>query len=374
VIDVRVVERQRDARARGGAVREVCVREVGQLAFVDRGKHGLELGPAHRAPWIVGVELDHFTTLARAIEPCFDAVDVVACVRVDVDRAVDAALIPRVERTWCLGGVVLARGQAKERTCYGDDVHRLSFAPLLACTVAHADVPNDLVARPIVLARGQLTAELVADINLAPGRVGDSVSLAPDVWYGALPELTIGLVHSSPSVDRFSPGATICIEQQTNACSSTYRGSGLDARYSARAGELAVAPRLRLLVRDIDPVKPAITLGSLVRWTRGRFAIIGDPYVMVGLANTDQGNRHALFLPVTFAVQPTARWELALRTGFHSDLAVIRDGWHVPVVLATRVALDAHFELGMMLGFETLLGPQNTAKQRALFFTFAYRS
>jgi len=273
---------------------------------------------------------------------------------------------------------VLARGQADERACYRRDVHRSVLLALLACpvacTLAHADAPNDIVARPIVLAPGQLHAELVADINLAPGQLGETASLAPDVWYGALPELTIGIVHSNPSVDRFSPGATFCIERQPNACHATYRGSGIDARYSVRTGELAVAPRLRVLVRDVDPVKPALTLGSLVRWTRGRFAIAGDPYLQLGLANTDQGNRHALFLPVTFALQPTAHWEVALRTGFHSDLAVIRDGWHVPVVVATRVALDAHFELGMMLGFESLLGPQNTAKQRALFFSFAYRT
>jgi hypothetical protein len=273
---------------------------------------------------------------------------------------------------------VLARGQADERACYGRDVHRSASLALLACSVAcsvaHADAPNDIVARPIVLARGQLEGQLVVDVNLAPGQVGETTSLAPDVWFGALPQLTIGLVHSSPSVDRFSPGATLCIEHQENACRATYRGSGIDARYSVRTGELAVAPRLRVLVRDVDPVKPALTLGSLVRWTRGRFAFAGDPYLQLGLANTDRGNRHALFLPVTFALQPTVHWEVALRTGFHSDLAVLRDGWHVPVVLATRVALDAHFELGMMLAFETLLGPQNTAKQRVLFLSFAYRS
>ena len=92
------------------------------------------------------------------------------------------------------------------------------------------------------------------------------------------------------------------------------------------------------------------------------------------MANTDQGNRSALFVPITFAVQPLARWEPALRTGFNSDLAVISDGWHVPIAIATRVAIEAHIDLGVMLGFSSLLGPQNTAKERALFFMFAWRS
>jgi hypothetical protein len=249
----------------------------------------------------------------------------------------------------------------------------LLVVPLLAPALAVAE-PRDFVARPIVLAQGQVDGHVVADINLAPGWFGHSTSLAPDVWYGALPELTIGLIHSAPSLDRFSPGATFCVVHQEVGCQSTYHGSGIDARYGVRAGDLAVAPRLRVLVRELDPVKPAVTLGTLVRWTRGRFAIVGDPYLQLGLANTDKGNRHALFLPVTFAVQPTARWELALRTGFNSDLAVIRDGWHIPVAFATRIAADTHVDFGLMLAFASLLGPQNTAKERALFFMFAYRT
>ena len=53
---------------------------------------------------------------------------------------------------------------------------------------------------------------------------------------------------------------------------------------------------------------------------------------------------------------------------------MLRDGWHVPIAIATRFAVDSHFDLGVMLGFASLLGPQNTAKERALFFMFAWRS
>ncbi|HEY5944302.1 MAG TPA: hypothetical protein VIV40_02375, partial [Kofleriaceae bacterium] len=150
--------------------------------------------------------------------------------------------------------------------------------------------------------------------------------------------------------------------------------SGIDARWSAVEGDFAVAARMRFLVRQIDPVLPALTFGALVRWTRGRFAIVGDPYLQLGVANTDKGNRAALFVPITFAVQPLSRWEIALRTGWNSDLAVIRDGWHVPVAIATRVAIDRNFEAGTMLAFSTLLGPQNTAKERALFFMVGFRT
>ena len=42
-------------------------------------------------------------------------------------------------------------------------------------------------------------------------------------------------------------------------------GSAVDVRWSWREGPLAVAPRARLLLRDVDPWKPAVTAGALVR-------------------------------------------------------------------------------------------------------------
>lgn len=246
--------------------------------------------------------------------------------------------------------------------------------------------PHDLVGRPLVLGRGELEAALVFDVNLQPGLVWHSTSIAPDVWLGVTPELTVGLVHSLTSLDRFEPGATFCVVHQgdTLGCNATYHGSGVDVRYSALRGEIAVAPRVRVLIRELDPVKPAATLGALVRWTRGRFAITADPYLQLGLANTDLGNRHELFVPVAFAVQPLARWELVLHTGWNTVLGtyvdldderrLITDQWHVPVAIGTRVAPTPALELGALLGFRQLLGPQNTAKERALFVTAAWRT
>lgn len=256
-------------------------------------------------------------------------------------------------------------------------MRRLSLVVTLVMLTSRAHAqPADIISRPLVLDAGQINAELVTELNLAHKQIAAPTSLAPDIWFGVLPRLTVGLIHSGPSVDRFSPGATFCVRHQENRCEATYRGSGIDVRWSAVEGEgdLAVAPRLRVLVRELDPFKPAVLLGSLVRWRRGRVSVTGDPYVQLGLANTDKGNRHALFLPVQLAVQPALRWEVVLRTGWNSDLAVIRDGWHVPVALGTRVRATDHLDVGAMLGFSTLLGPQNTPKERALFFLIGYRS
>jgi hypothetical protein len=234
-------------------------------------------------------------------------------------------------------------------------------------------VTAPLAAEPIALQSGELDAQLVVEANLAPGAVGSPTSLAPDAWFGVDDRWTVGIVHSGPALDRFEPGATFCLHEDGMLCSRIYRGSGLDARWLAVAGELAVAPRARLLVRDVDPWKPAVTLGALVQWTHGRLELTADPYLQLGLANTDRGNRAELFLPVGLAARVAARVHLDFRTGYNSDTAVWRDGYHVPAWAGARVAATPAVEVGAAVGFYSVLGPQATGKERALFVTIAWR-
>jgi hypothetical protein len=237
--------------------------------------------------------------------------------------------------------------------------------------------PDDLVGAPIVLGRNQIAAQLTVEYNLATGNAGVPLSLAPDVWWGVSPRLTLGLIHSNQSVDEILPGASFCLRTNDAAmeCLRTYHGSGVDARYLVLDdGTWSIAPRARFLIRDLDPFKPAVTAGALARWHRGRFAIIADPYLQLGLDNLGDGNRARLVLPVYLAVQPTRRLELALQTGWQSDLAVLGDGWHLPAGVIVRGDVTHGFELGTEVGFTSPLGPQNDVKQRVLWLWLGWKS
>jgi hypothetical protein len=240
---------------------------------------------------------------------------------------------------------------------------------VLAVAPADAD-PDDLVSRALVLDDNAIELRLTAEIGVQQREFARPLSFAPDAWWGVAPRWTVGVIHSNASVDQIDAGATLCVrETAVSTCNQLYRGSGLDVRFSARTGGFAVAPRVRLVVRDIDPFKPAATLGALVRWTRGRFAIASDPYVRLPLAHDDLGNRAALSIPLWLAVQPARGWLIALHTGFDADFAVLRDGSHGPFGLGVTTRLTEDLELGVEAGWARLFGPQYDAKHGAIMIT-----
>jgi len=245
----------------------------------------------------------------------------------------------------------------------------------LHAATASADA-TDIVSRRLTLDDGQLEARFVVEAGIETGRPLRPLSLAPDVWWGVTERLTLGLVHSNASLDRIDAGRTFCVRPGIIVgwqCADTYRGSGLDARWSVREGTLALAPRMRLLVRELDPFKPAVTLGVLGRARRGRFAVTTDPYLRLGLANTDKGNRAALEIPVWLTVQPVAGTSASLRLGYESDVAVARDGWRGSLGLGVTHRLGESLEVGFELGYPALFGPQHLRQRRNVMLAITYR-
>jgi hypothetical protein len=245
-----------------------------------------------------------------------------------------------------------------------------------------AAAPDDLIARPLVLDEGQLRADVTAEISLSTYYAsGQPTSLAPDLWYGVLPELTVGVIHSDLSLDRIQAGASFCVVTNAVVCPDRYHGSAIDVLYSMETGTFAAAAHARLLLFD-KPLPddqptvfvPALTIGATLRWHRGRWSITGDPYLQLGLANRQYGNRAQLWLPVTFAMQPMARLELEFRTGWNSTLATIGDGYNVPAAIGVRARALWNVDVGALFGFPSLLGPQNDVKDRVLFFDLSWRS
>jgi hypothetical protein len=251
-----------------------------------------------------------------------------------------------------------------------------AIAVLAGAGAGHAG-PTDAFAPSLVLDRSHFALGLGVEANLAPLLVGSPTSLAPDFWYGVTPELTLGVIHSDASIDRvpvfFEPGETICIRLEQISCPRRYHGSGLDGLYEVQRGALEVALHARVLLRDVDPIKPAITLGATLRWQHRWLAIVGDPFVQLGLVHTDAGNRAELWLPVTLAVAPLALLSFELRTGYNADFAVWNDGYYVPLFARIRARASHELDVGAGIGFASLVGTQNNPRERMMAVDVTWR-
>jgi len=84
---------------------------------------------------------------------------------------------------------------------------------------AHAQPDPDSEAKPSVsatagtegtaqltLPTGRLLVNTVVGVGLSTGAAFKQISLSPDIWYGATPDITVGLVHSSVGSTGFIGG------------------------------------------------------------------------------------------------------------------------------------------------------------------------
>jgi|GEM_PF-1366878 len=253
--------------------------------------------------------------------------------------------------------------------------------PLVAMMLLSASAvagPTDPFAPSLVLDANHVAAALTFEANLAPGQVASPASIAPDFWYGITSELALGVIHSDASIDRvpvfFEPGGSICVRLETVSCPRHYHGSGIDGLYQIVRGELDIAVHARLLLRDVDPIKPAITGGATLRWMNHWLSVVADPYIQFGLLHLSAGNRAELWLPITIAFAPVALVSLELHTGYDSDLAVWNDGYHVPLMARTRIRVTGHLDAGVAAGFASLIGTQNIPRERMMAFDLAWRN
>lgn len=223
---------------------------------------------------------------------------------------------------------------------------------------------DDIVGRPLVLPRFGVEAWLVLETSLSIRRMYEPTSLAPDVWFGVTDDITVGVVHSARALSLVDSGLGWCFRDETHGCAAAYDNLGVDARWSFVRGELSAAARARFVVRSIDPRKPRLAAGGLIRWQRGRFAVTSDPSLSIGLANRARGNRAALDVPLWLAVQPTCRWALHLRSGVTGSLETYRDTYEVPIGIGVTVSPHRLVDISAEAAYRRLLGPQNEFKTR----------
>jgi hypothetical protein len=328
----------------------------------------------------VGVELDHFVALGGAHQSRVDHRQIVAGDGVEVDRAQDLAVVPPVIDLVEAGDVGAAPGD-RDESCYRRDVRTLVIAIVALGSPARADgpavaapgPPTDLATRELVLEPDHVEAAISVEANLGVRAELSPISVAPDLYLGATDRLTIGLVHSARALGVVTVGNGVCFSREPQGCERSYDNVGLDARFSLHRGAIAAAARVRLVASSLDPWKPSLRAGVLVRGTRRNLVAIADPQLQLGIANRELGNRDWFRIPLWLGVQPGRGWLLALRTGIDGELATFSETFAIPLGVEVTVRAHRRVDVALLAAYPSLLGPENEYRKRLAVLTFVGR-
>jgi hypothetical protein len=225
------------------------------------------------------------------------------------------------------------------------------------------------------LAPGALRLDVAVEIGMSIRQAGEPVSLAPDLYAGITPALTVGLVHSGRALGLLDSGRGLCLAGGDEGCDPVYSGTGGDAWLTllrARGVELAARSRL-YAARFGDPLKLRLTLGVLGEVRRGWLGVRFDPHIALGLTSRDRGNAHVLNVPIEVLFALGCHADVYLRTGVRGMLHVFDETYAVPVGVGVIVRPGQRWHVGAQLAFGQLLGPLNSYKPRDLALFAGYR-
>jgi hypothetical protein len=230
-----------------------------------------------------------------------------------------------------------------------------------------ADGPS--VGERVVLPAKRLYARAMLEIELSKGTAFDPVSLAPDVYYGVNPALTVGLVHSSLGATGFigGSGSSLCF---TGACDGVYNRVGVDGRYHFATGKVAAAADFGLFVNDFDPFRLALKLGVVGRFRpapSSKLAVDFAPSLFIGITNrepaavmgmmaADTGNKEVFVVPGTVLYAVNKQLTALVQTGLALPFEKAGDLYFVPLSLGASYAVDKQISVEGAFSLLHLLG------------------
>ena len=188
-------------------------------------------------------------------------------------------------------------------------------------------------APPLILPKGKLGIFVGIDLNLSADAVAKPFSITPDIWYGVMPKLEVGIVHSGYGTSGFwwaGLGRGLCLAGEENGCAKVYDNIGVDAHYLLVEGGVDLAADVGVLINSFDPMLLTLKAGVKGRKMMGKLAIGFNPNIWIGLTERDF-NKEILNIPVDVHFMLSPKLGLGLQTGISGPLDGFGDAFNVPV-------------------------------------------
>ena len=242
---------------------------------------------------------------------------------------------------------------------------------------AEPPLPAAAGAHPMVVPKGKIQLGVALGVNMSADVVGDPIVLAPDVAYGAMDKLDVGLYHSNYGLTGFwnQSAGSLCIVGDT--CGDVYNGpTGILANYSVMEGQMGVSAGGGLVLSNVtgDTMLMDIKLGAKIRYAiDAKMGIIAEPALAFSINERDAdvmagslGKRDAFVLPVAFMYAVDAKIHAGVQTGISGPLDGFGDAYRIPLNVSGMYQVDAKLGVGGMFGFMNIAGKGSDADFRNL--------
>lgn len=223
---------------------------------------------------------------------------------------------------------------------------------------------------PFILPKGKLAVHVALGVNMSKSLVAKPIALAPDVWYGVMPKLEVGVAHSNYGLTGFwgqGFGGGICIGGAERGCAKLYNGPiGILAHFSLMEGNLDLAADGGLIIDALDPNVMSLKVGVRGRWASGKIMVMFSPMIDAGLTKRDAGNKEVLWVPVTVGFAASPKLHAGVQTGIAGPLDGFGDAYIIPVGVGAMFMVNDKLGVGGSFNFFNLAGKGSSADFRDL--------
>lgn len=226
----------------------------------------------------------------------------------------------------------------------------------------------------MTLPGGKFMLSAIVETNLAKGKAGKPIGVAPDLWIGLLDRLTVGIYHSGRATNGFltSFGSGLCFRDgMSGICKSglgdVYSFAGSELRIGLTEGGFATALVLGGNVRFIDPERVISgKAGFLARLHTKRVAVEISPTASIGITQRKvmdmDFNQDVLAVPVTIYLRFAPRFSLALQSGVTFVLKKPGDTYKVPAAAGIAWWVTPHFAIDAAFGLAAVADKDDMTK------------
>ena len=222
---------------------------------------------------------------------------------------------------------------------------------------------------PMILPKGKLAVHVALGVNMSKSAVGKPISLSPDVWYGLMPKLEVGVVHSNMGLSGFwfNTGGSLCLGGTDRGCAKLYNGPiGILAHYLLMEGGIDLAADGGLVIKTLDPSQLGLKVGVRGRWMSGKIGVFFSPNIYIGLTKRDGGNKEQLSIPVMVGYMVSDKLHAGVQTGIAGPLDGFGDAYMIPVGVGAMFMVNPNLGVAGSFNFINLAGKGSTADFRDL--------